>query len=378
MKRIGIVTFYSSINYGAYLQAYALCEKLNTYDNISAEIIQIQTAKELDFYESQIKLRKNPFVRRHNLLRDKMFRQQREKLQLSIQLPVSDHLAEAENNIEKLGYDCLIAGSDEIWRIDGIRGFPTFYFLQWRSKSRKFAYAVSGREPFQSLSACQYQELKKNLLSFEYIGVRDEATFSSLQKMGLPQSILHYNLDPTLIYGFKPNVSNGKKILSERYHIDSSKKCVGIMYHEKRSYKPVLLNYMKRVLPKSTQFISLYDWTLGIPNTPTLTPFEWIDVIAALDCLVTMYFHACCFSILAHTAFYAIEARESTNERSKLYDLLRRFKLLEYYSLGLEEAIQSGKLYHTLNHSSEINQITDELLADGKNEFESFVQKIIG
>ena len=40
--KVGILTFHRSVNYGAYLQALALCKKLNCEQDISAEIIDFR------------------------------------------------------------------------------------------------------------------------------------------------------------------------------------------------------------------------------------------------------------------------------------------------------------------------------------------------
>ena len=37
--KVGILTFHRSLNYGAFLQAVCLCERLNQEKDISAEII---------------------------------------------------------------------------------------------------------------------------------------------------------------------------------------------------------------------------------------------------------------------------------------------------------------------------------------------------
>ena len=40
--KVGILTYHRSVNYGAYLQALALCKKLNCEQDISAEIIDFR------------------------------------------------------------------------------------------------------------------------------------------------------------------------------------------------------------------------------------------------------------------------------------------------------------------------------------------------
>lgn len=48
--KIGILTFHRAHNYGAYLQACALCNRLNQEPDIDCEIIDFRMRKEVDFY----------------------------------------------------------------------------------------------------------------------------------------------------------------------------------------------------------------------------------------------------------------------------------------------------------------------------------------
>ena len=374
--KIGILTFYSSINYGAFLQAYALSSELNSYDGINAEIIQLQTQEEIDYYRSFIKPRKNVFLWLHNIKRYNMFLKQRKLLNLSNQKFFTKSSTDISCEIDALGYDYLMTGSDEVWRIDGMRGYPSPYFLLGTYKSKKIAYAVSGRKRFQELPDFKLKEFVANLDTYQYIGVRDDATYSSLNELGNFKKILKKNLDPTFLYDFKPNAERGRKILAQNYHIDVKKKCIALMFSEIHPRKPILLNYLKSNLP-DVQFISLYDWTNGCVNAPGITPFEWIDVIAAVDGVVTMYFHACCFSIITHTPFYAIEYRAHSNEESKLYDLLKNFDLLKYYSMGLNDAIESKRLINTINNVDNIVIDKTDIIQRNKYEFQKLVDMLL-
>ena len=49
--KIGILTFHRSVNYGAYLQAMALCKRLNCEPDITAEIIDFRMKCDENHYK---------------------------------------------------------------------------------------------------------------------------------------------------------------------------------------------------------------------------------------------------------------------------------------------------------------------------------------
>lgn len=371
--KIGILTFWSPINYGAYLQAYALSNRLNQEKDIDAEIIQFRMSKEVEFYRKYSKLEKNILRSWFNIKRERMFYCERKKMKLSNYYLESDSIEEFNKFIQGK-YDVIVAGSDEIWKIDGIRGFPTPYFFFDGPEVRKFSYAASGRVSFNSISKCEQEKLYESFRRFEYIGVRDGATYDILSEI-VDKKLLHFNLDPTFIYNFEPNKNNGYKLLKEKFGIDSNKKCIGVMYSEKKPSKPIIVKLIKSCR-SDLEIVPLYQWCAGVKNVPNITPLEWIDIIAALDGMITMYFHAVCFCIITKTPFYAIESRAKEDEESKIYDLLKRFGLLEQYSLGLENAFESGKLIEFINTFERITWKKNSVIERADDEFLKFLECI--
>ena len=51
--RVGILTYHRSHNYGAFLQAYSLCAKLNEYENVDCEIVNYNLASEDTVYKKK-------------------------------------------------------------------------------------------------------------------------------------------------------------------------------------------------------------------------------------------------------------------------------------------------------------------------------------
>ena len=145
--KIGILTYCNSYNYGAYLQAYNLCSKLNTYENIEAELIDYSMRQELEIYK--VRIHKNPLVTYEKYMKKIAFTKAKKDLCLS-QYSVRTDDIETFRNAVYGKYDLIIAGSDQIWQVDGFRGAFNAYWLPGDYGCPKVSFAASGRTPFKN------------------------------------------------------------------------------------------------------------------------------------------------------------------------------------------------------------------------------------
>ena len=130
--KIGILTYHRAKNYGAYLQAYGLCSRLNEEKDITAEVIDFHMKKEVAAYriDASVKFRIRHF-RKYCFLKKlyETFEKSLRDLPLSQEYCCSDDVEDLRKLVEGK-YDVIIAGSDEIFKTDGIRGFPNPYWLE--------------------------------------------------------------------------------------------------------------------------------------------------------------------------------------------------------------------------------------------------------
>lgn len=376
VMKIGILTFFRPVNYGAYLQAYALSHRLNQEEDIEAEIIDFRMPAEDVFYEKDFKLQKNIFKRLFCKKRSETFRNELDKQLLShcsfCSASIEDFIAFVDKK-----YDIIIAGSDELWKVDGYRGFPTPYFLPGNMHCIKVSFAVSGRTSFDVLHDAEKKLLQGYLNDFDYIGVRDKATADNVISLVDDSTKVHMNFDPSFVYDFKPDAENGRRILKQYFNCSGNKKVVAVMYNEGLRTSPKLCHYLKNEYGDEFDFISIYQWNPYLKMHPALTPFEWKDIVAAVDGVISMYFHGICFSILAGTPFLAIEKRTKSNEESKLYDLLNRIGQTDRYSLGLNSALKDNKVDHFMQEvSTGVRLDFTKAIGQARDEFKSFVEKL--
>lgn len=324
--KIGILTYHRSINYGAFLQSYALQKYVQKLMGPSAqvELIDYQSQKA---HENYIGLFSNEngcnwkkfyqylqFQRCVNVLP-----KSREKL-------VSDNLKEVQNFLQRENYNVIIVGSDEIWKVDGMRGFPTAYWLNFDLENTiKVSYAASSRNQVSSLKEFQKEYIKAALQQFSYVGVRDKVTEYLVDSLatGIQAQL---NCDPTFLYSFGYDKAEYHKKFYQRYHIDNSKKLLGIMIHDEQLCKAIKQQYSDRYV-----IISLLDKLPSADyNLVGLTPFEWVKIIGILDILVTNRFHGTVFAIKNNVPFLAVDDYDEV-DYSKIYDLLSRCNLINYY-----------------------------------------------
>lgn len=329
--KIGILTYHRSVNYGAYLQAMALCSRLNMEDDIEAEIIDFRMKCDDHHYKYNFGTR-NPNKILHRLILNHTFTKSVKLLPRSEKYILSDDYNKLSDIYYKK-YDMIIAGSDEIWRTDTFRGFPNPYWLPGDLGCKKVTYATSAAKcSFVDLPAEKQEVLRSLLADFDYIGVRDAKTYSELKKLHYVDDKLYMCCDPSFVYDFKASPEKGKEILVKKCGINAKWKTVLFMGHNEK-----LVQKLKEKYDGKINIVSLYVYNKGITNTPWLSPLEWVDVISAADFMVTEFFHGACFSIINSTPFFAVETRISSNEMSKLYNLLEPFNMLERYTLQYSE-----------------------------------------
>lgn len=368
--KIGILTFHRSINYGAYLQAYALCSRLNQENDIQAEIIDYQMKVDDLHYKKHFPSKRLGYVI-HTLRLRNTFSKSINKLPKSKDKLISDDL-NAFREFVKGKYDVIIAGSDEIWRNDTYRGFPNPYWLPGELNAKKFTYATSAaRCRFDNMPEDKTKALHEILKDFSYIGIRDERTYNELTKLNAVNDILKMNCDPSFVYDFQASAERGRKIITEKLKISKDKKIILFMG---RNAKLIDELYQKINGPK--EIVTLFTYNKKTVNTPFITPFEWMDLIACADFVISEYFHGVCFSIINNTPFYSVETRSQSSETSKVYDLLKRHDLLDRYHYKYQENCIND-IINKINSDSNRNNVDfSQIVSELRNNFNEFLTAI--
>ena len=343
--KIGVLTFHRSHNYGAFLQCYSLVETLKNCGH-EVSVINFNNIAPRGY---SIRWTKRLWANYYLIKRYRMFNRLQALLPLT-QPAVDSGDPDLFSKYVEGKFDVIVTGSDEVWRIaGGFRDTPNVYWLMGDVDARKMAYAISSRGDFSTLPEEKLDKLREILKGYDFISMRD--TYSQQQVQTLTQHHVHQCCDPTFLSPLQGDPQRGREILKK--HGVRKDKVVAFMGRERSLIKAV-----KKQFGKDVDIVSLYDYNPGCKNLLGLTPFEWVDVISAVDFMFTNYFHGMCFCIKNNTRFLAIDHREKIKERGKMYDLLRLEGLLHCF-LSCDDKDYEIKAVADLKKALQCDQAVD-------------------
>ncbi|MDD5504128.1 MAG: polysaccharide pyruvyl transferase family protein [Candidatus Omnitrophica bacterium] len=333
-KKIGILTYHHVINEGAVLQAYSLAQNLK-------RLLPDDTVEVIDYRPFSVELYYllTSFIARDfSYVFDKIRRYILIKRFIKTMLPltntklISNNYSKAIKFIRSHRYDCIIVGSDEIWKIGKFapyRPFPNAYWLNKDLSCCKIAYAASAnRTAYKKLTPEQIQFIRESLGVFTAITVRDEHTIKMLAKFGLTnQKNISIAPDPTFMLDI-PDMDLKQKL--SRLGIACDKPLVGIVV-TKKDISDLLVKYFKE-RGFLTLAISCSIKKADFNLSGKLDIFEWANIFKYMSFCVTERFHPAIFSMRFGTPFLAIDYEKHYNDYgSKIGYLLSSMSLNDHY-----------------------------------------------
>jgi hypothetical protein len=238
-------------------------------------------------------------------------------------------------------FDVLVSGSDEVWKINAMRGFDPMYFLGDAAASvRKISYAASAAS--DQCDPRYKAEISKYLSSMHAISVREESTASFvLEAIGHKPPIV---LDPTLLAESPVTVSSEKTSSPYLY-----------LYTE-GSLAPAYLPFIMRHTQNHNMSIVSFSPQRHLPRTACHNPFvtlpQWEKQFCNASAVITNTYHGVCMSIRYRRPFVFVGLKH------KLYKVQSLLK-----KLGLEdrELHQPDKLEQYLNTAIDWQAVTSKL-----------------
>lgn len=298
--RIGVITLPFNPNYGWLLQAYAMQQVLK---NMGHEVFLIQ--RKWNLTKSNSGILANLFRPIYfNINCGKLYRFYRNNLQTT-SICRSDE--EIRSVVERYGFDAVIVGSDQVWRIENTRGVGYNFFLDFVSYGKKkISYAASfGSDEWKGDS--KDNEIIKNLLSdFSAISVREESGVNICASFFDKKT--ECVLDPTFL------------LTKEDYD--------RLLSNPDKFYKSKLLaTYILDPSPEKNQFINIISKEKGL-TIETLflksrkglfhiykSMENWLLKIRNAEYVVVDSFHGMVFCIIFHKQFVVIANKQRGNTR---------------------------------------------------------------
>lgn len=292
MKKAGVITIYSSQNYGAYLQAYAMQTYLKG-KNVDVEFLRVPL-KQMKAFLWSLKTKNIPLM----LFRIKQAARYRSSNSMI-------NVGKKENIYSK--YDFVVIGSDTLWDVYNGTYDHTDYFLGFGVNAEKIiAYAPTCNNTTVQAFKQEYSE-KAVFDKFTSIGVRDQKTADLVSSIaGFDPLVV---TDPTFLIDVKQYpVSDTVKIDGKFMLVYS----YGFKDHEVQTIK----SYCKENGLKTVS-VGLYNKWCDYNVSANVA--EFLGYIKKADCVVTSTFHGTIFSMLFNKQ-YATYARDNY----KVVDLLQK------------------------------------------------------
>lgn len=290
MRNIGILTFHRSINYGAFMQSFALSNEIKKQiPNVNVEIIDFEYLSKHKLYKQSVY--RSPFFL-ENTIKYLAFQRDLNTLPLSSESLITNNEDEVCDYIKKK-YDVVIVGSDAVWAFQKMKlDNPYWLFGDKLIDVVKMSFAASAYSTdFRNVSNAEKDFIKDKLNSFDYIGVRDSETYNFIHQV-IPEKEIHLNNDPTFFLNKANNQKLARRTLQKNLVFDDKPLVTfmtrGLPYIEEvkkhfgNKYRFIHFNHRNRakdILNKKTTL--LYN----------LSPIEWYNIYCQSEINFSQYFH---------------------------------------------------------------------------------------
>lgn len=365
-KQVGILSMQKVINYGSFLQAFALRQLLLRNGADKVDFIDIIRGRSLKGFESSgfkyalrrmFSMFKVILQGRANAKRKTMA--YRAALKDTIMGQWS-YLGIKEGPNQSDHYDLAVIGSDEVFHCCQASewGYTTQLYGNIPQAKEVVSYAGSfGATKMEDLKRQGIDnEIGENLKRLKSISVRDDNSFEIVRQ--LTGKIPNKHIDPVLAYGFEKEIDSSPAVDESNYilvysypdRINKSKEVKAICEFAKSHGKKLIC------------VMSRYDWCdrAIIPS-----PLELLAWFKNADMVVTETFHGTIFSIISRRQFVTI-GRESS--MPKLTSMLSTYGL-EYRLLKKTDDI--SRLFSTVIDYDKVFKKLNELRID-TNEYLKF------
>jgi hypothetical protein len=336
MKKSCTVTHHYQLNYGAFLQTWALQQflgKSNLILNFAPicrpySFVGERARRILPFFWRLLALWR--FLKHHYLRR----RSFNEINMLNLTCKYFSIRAIVKNPPQA---DAYIAGSDQIWNPEAGVLRKAIYFLAFGSpNTKRIAYAASMGMREWPLEFTQ--QVLPYLKKFDAISVREESSVPFLNSIGLEN--VTATCDPTILWTAD----------FYRSHFSyTQNQCLGkvFVYHLGKQYSASV-----------RQFIGedkIVESKLGGSKLISVT--QWLHSIDTCNFVITSSFHGTVFSIIFHKPFISLSHIDGDE---RLINLLRKVKLEYRLSNGIKTKEEIEEILYRPVDWEQVDEILEE------------------
>lgn len=324
-KKIAIVTWRGTYNYGTSLQSFALQYKLKKmgYDVYYLKHIP-KNLSLITLFKQKIKQFSQLFVdEEHNkTVKQKKSIRFHKLFSKTIEIASNSHYNKLLHDI-----DVFISGSDQIWNTH--YRYDPFFFLDFAKGKKKISYASSIGA--QNVKAEYSERVRKHLLEYSHIGVREQSAVDVLRKLTGRKDITPV-LDPTLLLDH----SDWNDVIEKaNIEIELPAKYILCYFIGKNEHYRTQLEDIKTILGINDVVIIPATENKDFKIEGSLLyldagPMEFVKLIHNATYICTDSFHATALSINFNKPFVEFLRFSEISEHSqnsRIFDILSMFKL---------------------------------------------------
>lgn len=335
--KIGLLTLPIGLGYGGIMQAFALKTVLTQHGH---EVILVRRLRKKHKIRRIIRrtIKKYIFLKKDTIIFiDKKAEREYPIVTQYLQpfinrylkpfSPVYSTSANFNKNLEKLGLDAVVVGSDQVWRPGCMDNIEDYFLCKIDGRIKKYAYAASFGVGTWDYTKKQTEHCQEAVKLFSGISVREKSGISLCKEhLGITPVLV---LDPTLLFDGDFYMS----YVSEHDKCKEHKICAYIL--DRSSDKMKLLDTYSKGINKEYFFCANENENREAPLNKRIAPSieSWIDSFNSADCIFTDSFHGCAFSIIFRKPFYAYVNKGRGADR--FYSLVK--------TVGLEQCIITEK-----------------------------------
>lgn len=315
-QRIGVLTFFNTLNYGAMLQCFALNKYLNNMEYDSKVILykcEAVTKREMPFAFIRLKDPKR-FVKgalsvAYKLGKNKNFKKFREKNIVSTAKVFRRKDVHALND----AFDTFVVGSDQVWN-PLITGNDMTFFLDFAEKNKKkVAYAASCGDTYLTE---YYSSGARNMMQeFDHISVREAGGIGFIEELTGKTAV--QVCDPVFLLG----VDEWREV---QIPVKVKKKYV-LVYFIHYSYNETMQKAKEYAAQHDFDVIYInntYKIEKNVINYRTYGPEQFLYLIDNAECVITGSFHGYCFSLMFHKRVFYEKSKYGGTRVSALAELV--------------------------------------------------------
>lgn len=350
MKKIGICTlYYNNFNYGANLQAYALCYTLRKL-GYEPEVIAYYYSNKMRHLLARGKLA----LRKRSTLTKKI--ESRKKAIHAFNQSIPHSRLYYSNTINKANqkYGVFITGSDQVWNPDWINQYTSLSFVD--DNKNTIAYAAStGKIHFTNE---QKKVMEPVLSRTKHISIREKESIPALRI--LTDRNIEYVLDPTLLLTQNEwNTICSERIIEGNYMFcyflgdNENLRKVAKEFAKKNELILVTLPYLNGIYRK-------VDDDFGDRQLFDVGPNDLLSIIRHSSFVMTDSFHVAVFAHIYNRSFLC--SSECGNEMGcRFVSLTNLFDTEERY-VPDHNLITVNKIMEIEQHPIKINYEKYEML----------------